>query len=201
MCFDSCFRQFQFSIVILFLSLMDYLIVVWIATKKISLKYEEVCGIMILLSVLTAWKTHTLRFYFGSWLMIVLFFEWMEISQTDTAPWNIVASLWWVYLHILVVTHVINALWPQEVVRHLGNFNDLDNITNGLWSQEGVRRKHHRNSNNHDDKKRPYNTREDAEVEMVRMINKRGDGWERLNVYYNADYESWFVGRSRMNKW
>ena len=54
MCFDSCFRQFQFSIVILFLSLLDYLIIVWIATEKISLKYEEFCGIMILLSVLTA---------------------------------------------------------------------------------------------------------------------------------------------------
>ena len=210
MYFDSCFRQFQFSISILFLSLMDYLIVLWIATEKISLKYEEFCRIMILLSVLAAWKTHTLRFYFGSWLMIIASFsQWMEISQIDTVPGTIMASLWWVYLHKLVAIHVMNTLWPQEVVRHLGNFNDLDNITNRRWSQEGVRnhamnvrrRKHHRNSNNHDDQKRPYDTREDAEVVMARMINARCDGWERLNVYHNADYEAWFVGRSRMNQW
>ena len=109
MCFDSCFRQFQFLIVILFLSLMDYLIIVlWIATGKIGLNYEHLRGIMILLSVLTAWKTHTLRFYFGSLLMIIASFsQLMEISKRDTVPGTIEASLWWVYLHNLVAVHVI----------------------------------------------------------------------------------------------
>ena len=109
MCFDSCFRQFQFLIVILFLSLMDYLIIVlWIATGKIGLNYEHLRGIMILLSVLTAWKTHALRFYFGSLLMIIASFsQLMEISKRDTVPGTIEASLWWVYLHNLVAVHVI----------------------------------------------------------------------------------------------
>ena len=139
MCFDSCFRQFQFSIVILFLSLIDYLIVLWIATEKIGINYEHLRGIMILLSVLTAWKTHTLRFYFGSLLMIIASFsQLMEISKRDTVPGTIVASLWWVYLHNLVAVHVMNIVWPQEVVRH---------------HAVNVRRRHRGNFNNHDDKK------------------------------------------------
>ena len=185
MCFDSCFRQFQFSIGILFLSLMDYLIVLWIATEKVGLKYEEFCRIMFLSSVLIAWKTHTLWFYFGSLLMIASFSQWMEISERDTVPGTIVALLWWVYLHNLVAIHVMNIIWPQEVVSH---------------HAVNIQRRHHRNYNNHDDKKIPYGIREDAEERMERMINARCDGWKRLNVYYNDDYEAWFVGRSRTNQ-
>ena len=184
MCFDSCFRQFQFLIIILFLSLID----LWIATEKIGLNYEHLRVIMILLSVLTAWKTHTLRFYFGSLLMIIASFsQLMEISKRDTVPGpgTIVASLWWVYLHNLVAVHVMNILWPQEVVRH---------------HAVNVRRRHHGNFNNHDDQKRQYDTRKDAEDVMQRMINARCDGWKRLNVYDSDDYEAWFVGRSRTNQ-
>jgi hypothetical protein len=113
-------------------------------------------------------------------------------KEINKGPWAIVALLWWVVPHKLIITHIMNRLWTQEGVRNHGNSNDIDHITTRRWPQEGVRnhamnvkrRKHHRNSNNHDDQKRPYDTREDAKEVMEQMINERCDGWERLNVYY-----------------
>ena len=50
--------------------------------------------------------------------------------------------------------------------------------------------------NNHDHQKHPHATRAHAEAEMRRMKQYGYEGSERLNVYYNRDYGSWYVGRS-----
>jgi len=55
----------------------------------------------------------------------------------------------------------------------------------------------YRNPNiNHDHLKFKHSTRANAEEEVGRMKKSgRYDECERLNVYYNDEYESWFVGR------
>ena len=49
--------------------------------------------------------------------------------------------------------------------------------------------------NNHDQQKFKHSTRASAEAEIRRMKESGRDECERLNVYYNDEYEGWFVGR------
>ena len=49
--------------------------------------------------------------------------------------------------------------------------------------------------NNHDQHKVKHSTRASAEVEIRRMKESGRDECERLNVYYNDEYEGWFIGR------
>ena len=51
-------------------------------------------------------------------------------------------------------------------------------------------------SNNHDHLKVKHSTQASAEAEVRRMTKSgRYEECERLNVYYNDEYEGWFVGR------
>lgn len=51
--------------------------------------------------------------------------------------------------------------------------------------------------NNHDDQKFLHETREDAELEVMRMKVNDYPGSDRLNVYYSPQRGGWLVGRSR----
>ena len=51
--------------------------------------------------------------------------------------------------------------------------------------------------NNHDHSKHQHPSRDAAEAEVRRMQRCGYPGSERLNVYYNREYEAWFTGRSK----
>ena len=57
---------------------------------------------------------------------------------------------------------------------------------------------HMRHRGDHDDQKHMHATQADAEKEIRRMRNNPHlyDECEKLNSYYNADRQGWFVGRS-----
>lgn len=50
--------------------------------------------------------------------------------------------------------------------------------------------------NNHDNRKRPYSSQEEAEEVIGRMRRQGLDNDGRLRAYYNYDYGKWFVGNS-----
>ena len=49
-------------------------------------------------------------------------------------------------------------------------------------------------SSDHDDGKKKYTSRADAEAVINRMQCQGLDPMERLGLYYNPDYGKWFVG-------
>ena len=48
--------------------------------------------------------------------------------------------------------------------------------------------------NNHDDKKRKYDTQEGAEDVIARMTDQGFNAHGTLKSYYNQEYNKWFVG-------
>jgi hypothetical protein len=92
--------------------------------------------------------------------------------------------------------------------RHnISNLHDLAKRSHRTWVEvedndisydDGYSRRRISNpQNNHDHLKKRHRTKAAAEDEVRRMQMQRVDGYERLNAYYNEDYECWFVGRSK----
>ena len=54
---------------------------------------------------------------------------------------------------------------------------------------------HSNRYNNHDNRKIGYDSRVKAKKVINRMKEQGCDGSNRLNEYYNSDYDQWYVGR------